>query len=81
MIFLFSVLLNGATGTRIAKDRERWRTLAEGYFCSGRTQPGTEENRIEYIVLLSEQSTVRLSFKQKKVFPYHYACLLALLHM
>ena len=22
----------GATGTRIAKDRESWRTLAEGYF-------------------------------------------------
>ena len=34
----------GAVWTRTAKDRERWRTLAEGYFLQWR---GTAWNRIE----------------------------------
>ena len=35
----------GAVWTRIAKGRESWGTLAEG-FCRGKTQPRIEQNRI-----------------------------------
>ena len=35
----------GTVRTRIAQDRERWRTPVEATSCSGRTQPGIEQNK------------------------------------
>ena len=44
----------GAVWTRIAKDRERWRTLAEGYFLQRKDRA---RNRIDQYAVKAELST------------------------